>query len=85
MAYLAASQLWTAILFYVFYWGASTPPVSRPPASPKSASGLPGNIDFCMDISNFPGRPEADLREAGGLWGGGAPPGKRFVCFYFWN
>ena len=48
----------------------------RPPdSSNKSASGLPGNVDFSKDISNLSGRPEADLREAGGrligvVWGG---------------
>ena len=76
----------------LIHWGPSdtqTPPISRPPASPKSASGLPGNIDLSKDISIFSGRPEADLRAAGGRLigglGGRSPPQEKDFNLYFWN
>ena len=70
-------------LFFLGGGGAPPdPPISRPPASPKSASGLPGNVDFSWEISSSPGRPKADLGEAGGrriggVWGAEPPPGKK--------
>ena len=45
-----------------------TPPISRPPASP---------IYRCSYIKSYFG--EAGGRLIGGVWGGGAPPGKKSV------
>ena len=54
-----------------------TPPIGRPKASVKSASGIPKQVIGCSRIP-FPGRPEVDLEEALGQLdggsGGGCPP-----------
>ena len=79
-------------LGFLIPWGGLAPhqtaPISRPPASPKSASSLPRDVGFPVGEHSFPGRPEADLGAARGrlvarLWGGGAPPGNKESQYLF--